>query len=229
MSTPDLPAPLIGCLYCHAEGTITEYAPRQWLGWGAEFPRLVCSRCKAVALIDSQQAGNWRIAYQRFNKRRQYFYAAQILGQAGWIEADQALDLSTKIYIQRQRVQQAQQSDLSWLKPLDVIIPNNPNAGAVYLKFAHVDLYQDGNPDDQPLDTGSFFITYTTIHLLGRDRDWSYPLTQIDNVDYSGSGWKIHLATKETKRYFACEPAADETDPQLTAAIIKAFMHPSQP
>lgn len=227
MSTVDLPAPLVGCLFCHAEGTITEFAPHRWFGFGSEFPRLVCNRCKAVALFEPQEDG-WRIAYQRFNKRRQYFYAAQLLGQADWLGADQAIELSTKVYIQRQRVQQAQQGDLSWLKPLDVSIPNAPSAGAVYLTFAHVNLHQEGNSDDQPLDTGSFFVTYTTLHLLGRDRDWSYPLNQIEAVDYSGAGWKIHLTTKETKRYFSCEPSLDETDPQLTTAIIKAFMRPSQ-
>ena len=39
--------PLQGCLYCHAEGTLTLHEGRKILGLGGDYPTVKCSRCES--------------------------------------------------------------------------------------------------------------------------------------------------------------------------------------
>lgn len=236
----ELPAPLLGCLYCHTEGTITEVAPRKILGIGRDLPALVCGHCGSVALLDEDGAtGNWRIRYTRYSRQTQYHFSAQRLGKAGWLEADDALKISTTAYIQRQRVRQAQRGDLSWLQPQMLsprplgITPSEP----IFLKFKYVTLHQEGHSEAEGtgrrggnvLDGGQFYVTDIKLHLQGRDRDWSYEFGKIRKVDFSKNGWKIDLDVKEAARYFQGSNQDDEIDPQLAAAVITALWQQSHP
>jgi hypothetical protein len=234
-SRKELAPPLLGCLYCHAEGTITELAARKLLGLGSDFPVLVCSHCQSVALFDEDaSSGHWRIRYRRYNRSKIYFFSAWRLGKAGWLEADEALKRSTTAFIQRQRVRQAQRGDLSWLAP-QVIWPPPPSfspSEQVYLIFKYATLRQEGysgregsEKNNNILDGGTFYITDARLHLMGRDRDWSYEYGKVRKVDFSDNGWKIELDVKEAPRYFQCESADDEMDPQLASAVINALWH----
>jgi hypothetical protein len=230
----DLPAPLLGCLYCHAEGTITEIEPRRLPGNSSDYPTLVCSQCHSAALFDERQAENtWRIRYRRVNRHEKYYFAALQFENTGWTYADDALETSTTIYIQRQRVHQALQGDLSWLRPVQ-LSPSPPpimTSELVYLQFKHAllcteDTPRRPGPSESPndvLDSGAFYVTDQNVHLVGRDRDWSYALARIRDVEFSKKGWKVHLDTKETKRFFQAENHAEEMDAQLATAVIKTL------
>lgn len=228
--------PLIGCLYCHAEGTITEVEPRKVFGLGHEFPSIICSNCGSTAFFDQdQQNGMWRLRYRKFNRDDLYYFAALRLGKANWLKKDEALKLSTAVYIQRQRVRQAKSGDLSWLRPERLSPPPSlmsPNE-LIYLSSRKVDLRQMGQTGNQAsqktekgvLDTGQFYVTDVKLHLLGRSRDWSYDLSQIRKADFTDKAWKVYLDTKDTVQYFQGEFDTNETDPQLTTVVINALRH----
>jgi hypothetical protein len=117
MSNTDV-APLNGCLYCHTEGTITQAESRKILGFGSGLPTLTCSSCGSVALFEAgQDADSWRIRYKKVNRAPRFYYVMIHLGNAGWLNADEALEISRNGYVQRLRIQQVQRGDLSWLRP----------------------------------------------------------------------------------------------------------------
>jgi hypothetical protein len=236
----DLPAPLLGCLYCHAEGGITRAEVRKILGIGGEFPVLICSECGSVAAFDDGKVtGVWRIRYRKYNRERKYYYSALYLGKAGWLEADTALEISTKSYIQRQRVQQAQQGDVSWLRPTRLSPPPplmNPNE-SVYMAFRYVTYYQSAQGGrvgshritGNSLDAGSFFVTDSKIHLLGQRRDWSYSLADIHSIDYTDKAWFIYLSSVGNPEYFQGDNHPDELDAQLVATVLQVLRRKRYP
>jgi hypothetical protein len=231
----DLPPPLLGCLFCHVEGGMSLNEPRKILGIGGNFPILTCSHCGSTALFDFgdiEADTRWRIRYRRFNQERHYYYAGLYLGKGGWLDADDAIDISTRAYIQRQRVRQSRQGDLYWLKPAPLSPPPplmNPHEN-VYMAFQHVTYYQ-GQPNRfsaqanaNSLDSGSFFVTDAKIHLLGHRRDWSYSLSEIESVEYNQRAWVIHLRTSSgVPEYFSGENHPSELDAQLVAAVLQSL------
>ena len=213
---------------------MTEVEPRKVFGLGHEFPSIICSNCGSTAFFDqNQENGIWRLRYRKFNRDDLYYFAALRLGKAGWLKEDDALKLSTTVYIQRQRVRQAQSGDLSWLRPERLSPPPSlmsPNE-LVYLSSPKVDFRQMGQSANEAsqktekgvLDTGKFYVTDVKLHLLGRSRDWSYHLSQIHKTDFTDKSWKIYIDTKDATQYFQAYFDANETDPQLTTAVIKAL------
>src|SRR5258708_32873396 len=96
-----VPAPLQGCLYCHTEGGMTLSESRKILGFGSGLPTLTCSHCHTTATFEAgSDADNWRIKYKTCNKAPRFYYVMIQLGNAGWLTADQALDISRIGYIQ---------------------------------------------------------------------------------------------------------------------------------
>ncbi len=217
----DLPVPLLGCLYCHAEGTITELQPRPL--FGADFPRLVCSRCRSVALFDEdRERGQWRINYQRYNRDKRYFFAALCLGGVEWLSADEAVDLSTKSYIQRERVQQAKRGQLSWLKPQASLPPSISPTEQLFLSAKQVELYDKQR--SIAVDSGALYITNAGLHLLGAAQQWAFDYNEVSATDFAESGWDIQLITNEQEYNIHCKYREDEMDPQLTIVILRTLM-----
>ena len=227
----DVPPPMLGCLFCHAEGTIIHAEGRKLFGLGEGLPTLTCSSCGSVAVLEMHNNGNeWRIRYRKYNREREFYFAALRLGKAGWLSADEALDLSTKAYIQRQRVQQAQRGDLAWLKPIH-LSPPPPIVSAnetIFLTFRYVTLRQGqggrfSQNDDNIQDSGAFYITNSHVHLLGQKRNWSYKLVDIRKVDYDDEGWLVYLKNSDTHEYFRGENHDEMPDAQLVANVVQAL------
>jgi hypothetical protein len=172
----------------------------------------------------------WRIRYRKYNHEREYYFAALRLGKAGWLNAEEALQFSIMAYVQRQRVLQSQRGDLAWLRPVELnpappIVPSNET---IFLTFRHVTLRQGqggrfSRADDNIQDSGAFYITHTSLHLLGQKRNWSYQLADIRKVDYDDEAWVVYLKHSETNEYFRGENHPDITDAQLVANIIQAL------
>lgn len=234
MSNPpphnDMPAPLLGCLFCHAEGTIIQTEGRRLFGLGDSLPTLTCNHCGSVAVLDTGENGTWRIRYRKHNREREYYFAALWLGKGGWLDADEALRLSRLAYIQRQRVQQTQRGDLSWLTPiqLDPPPPILHTDEILWLIFRYV-TYRQGQSgrfsrqDDEVIDSGAFYITDRHVHLLGQKRNWSYRLRAIRKVDFNDEAWLVYLKQTEGNEYFRGDNHPDVMDAQLVANIIQAL------
>ncbi len=221
-----MPAPLLGCLYCHAEGTITQIAARKFAGLGSDFPRLICSRCQSVAWFDEDPTtGDWRIHYRKHGRGPLYQFASVRLGTAGWLKADEALQVSTQTYIHRQRLQQAKRGDLSWLRVNQTLPPSLPSSERVYMVFESVTLYsqQPQSKVDAVVDSGAIYITGANLYLLGRDREWAYPLAQIQQTKFTDSEWQVVLGMTDIQQYFACNPQTHELDPQLAVNVLNAL------
>jgi hypothetical protein len=238
----DLPPPLRGCLYCHAEGSISRAEGRKLLGLGSDFPLLVCTECGSVASFDEgKDTGRWRIRYRKYNRERKFYFSVLYLGKAGWLGADEALDISTRSFVQRHRVRQAQQGDVAWLHPTPLSPPPplmNPHE-EVYMSFQYVIYCQASQVGRlahravaNSLDAGSFFVTGSKIHLLGHRRDWSYHLTDIQGIDYNDKSWFIYLNNINNVggvEYFQGDNHPDELDAQLVAAVLQALRGKHQP
>lgn len=231
--------PLLGCLYCHAEGSTTLSPPRKFLGLGGNYPVLTCSHCASVALLDYDpgNAQNWRIRYRRVNRAPRYYYVAVYLGRAGWLSAQKALAASTNGYVQRTRVQQTRAGDLSWLQPA-TLRPPPPLMGVnevVYLTLRAVTFQEAAPPGllvrvDQGtvLDSGKFYVTDQKLHLLGQRRDWSHRLSDIRKVEYDEKAWTIVLNTPGQPQQYRGLNAFDQFDPQLVAAVVEALWRAPQ-
>ena len=117
--------PLRGCLYCHSEGSTVLHPGRRFLGRGSKYLVLRCRTCGAVAWFDVNPATpeEWRVCYRRVSRSSVYYYAAIHLGRAGWLSAHEALAISTRSYVQRRRVEQVEDGDLSWLQPVEQYPP----------------------------------------------------------------------------------------------------------
>lgn len=227
----EIPPPLLGCLFCHAEGTVIQSEGRRLFGIGESLPTLTCNQCGSVAVLEVRDVpGHWRIRYRKYNHDREYYFSALRLGKAGWLSAVEALEISRMAFVQRQRVQQTQRGDLSWLKPV-VLNPPPPiiEAGeTIWLMFRFATFRQGSNSrvarsDDATIDSGSFYITDQHLHLLGQQRNWSYSLTDIRKVDFDDEAWLVYLKNAENSEYFRGDNHPDVMDAQLVANIIQAL------
>lgn len=226
--------PLQGCLYCHAEGTLTFTEPRKILGLGSDYPTVKCSHCDSVALLDQNPDApdQWRIRYRRVNSAPEYYYVALHLGEAGWLAAEDALAISTNGFVQRQRMRQTAAGDLRWLHaaPLNPPLPSMHPAEAVYLTLKGVTLREAAPPGllvrpDQGtlLDSGKCYITDQQLHLLGQRRDWSHLLHDIQEITYDAQGWTVRLESADTPLHYRGINALDQLDAQLIAEIIQTL------
>lgn len=228
----DLPAPLLGCLYCHSEGTIIQSENRRLFGIGEAMPNITCNVCGSVAVLEHNEVKDWRIRYKKTNRDREYFFSSIYLGRAGWMDANTALEISTMSFVQRQRVQQSRRGDLSWLKPitLDPPPPLIDPTEIIYLQFRYV-TYQQGQrgrfsrADDAIVDSGSFYITDDYLHLLGTKRSWNTKLTDIRKVDFDDEAWYVYLKNNELNEYYRGDNPEEPTimDAQLVASVIQAL------
>lgn len=223
------PAPLLGCLICHEEGLLSLSEGRKILGMGGDYELLTCGNCGAVALWDG--GDNWRIRYRKIPTQAPYSYAAHQFGRAGWLRSDDALDMSTEVYVHRQRVAQARQGELGWLKP-NRLNPPPPLMSAdevVFLSLKPV-IYCETNlggflsrsRDGTVLDTGTLCITDSKIHLLGR-RDRSHRLTEIRGLEQEGENWYIHVDMEENPHHYRGGHGEGFMDAELVIAIIEAL------
>lgn len=229
-----LPAPLQGCLYCHAEGTVSLVEGRKILGFGSGLPSLTCRRCGSVALFEAEPGSDrWRIRYKKVNRAPQYYYVMVFLGSAGWLEADEALEISRNGYVQRRRVEQATHGDLSWLSPAPLNPPPplmSPDEN-VYLTIDPVAFQQvqagatpsfRGQSDGSVLDSGCFYLSDRKVHLLGHRRDWSHKLSDIHDVQHTDSHWRIYVGT--TGQYYQGANHPSQIDAQLFIAVVRALI-----
>jgi hypothetical protein len=226
--------PLEGCLYCHSSQTTTVEPGRKVLGLGGQYPVLRCSQCGALAWLDydPHQNDTWRICYRRVNRAVRYYYVALHLGKAGWLSAQEALDISTDGYVQRVRVQQAQQGQLDWLQPAPLQPPPPLMAISeiVYLSLRGVALFNAvpvgvlARPNEKDLlDTGMFYVTDQKLHLLGQRRDWSHRLNEMVRVQYDDKSWTIILNAPNQLQQYRGIITAGQFDPQLVSAVINTL------
>jgi len=230
---PSIP-PLAGCLYCHSEGTTLLAAPRQFWRLGTSFPLVRCTQCQSIAQLDYDPENPewWRIRYRQVNRDPRFYYVMHNLGGVGWLDAPAALEISRRGFVQRQRVQQTQRGDLAWLHPapLDPPLPLMTPDELVYLTLSGV-TFQQAPPtgflvraDQGPvLDSGKFFVTGHNLHLLGQRRDWSHPLTHIEDVFYDARSWRVLVSSGDELLQYRGTNIANQWDAQLVAAIISAL------
>ncbi len=230
----DLIPPLQGCLYCHAEGTTELSEPRKLLGFGNNYPLLKCRRCASTALLDYTPAdpSSWRIRYKHINTGPRYYYVALHLGRAGWLSAEDALEVSINGFVQRRRVQQARSGDLEWLRPspLRPPPPLMPPGEAVYLTLRGVTLQEASSSgflsrseNIAVLDSGKFYVTEEQLYLLGQRRDWAHALANIVQVDYNEQGWTLTFRTTDRLLQYRGMNIPDQFDAQLVATIIETL------
>jgi hypothetical protein len=230
-SEPYTPPPLLGCLYCHTEGSTHLQPPRKLLGLGGDLPTLVCSHCHTVALFEAGPPENpqaWRIRYKKLNRAPRYFYMAIQFGTR-WHTAEEAMQISRRGYVQRWRVRQAHSGDLSFLQPtrLSPPPPLMSYDEAVYLTFNGVTLKQSSSSspsatDGTILDVGTFYLTDQKVHLLGHRRDWSHKLSDIQSVAYDEQHWRIYVGGNH--QHYQGQNQPDQLDAQLFAAIVEALL-----
>ncbi|MBN2305670.1 MAG: hypothetical protein JXQ72_14400 [Anaerolineae bacterium] len=195
---------------------------------------LTCTQCGTVAWLDVSVSNpdQWHIRYRRVNRDSSYYYVAVHFGRGDWLSAQQALEISTNGYAQRQRVIQVQASNLTWLHPSPLRPPPplmKPDE-KVYLSLKGVTL-QDAPPPgfwvraDQGdvQDSGKFYVTDQRLHLLGQRRDWSHGLDKIARVGYDRQSWTIVLQTSDQVQQYRGLNAQDQLDAQLVAMIVEAL------
>lgn len=229
-------APLQGCLVCHMEGTTELSTGRRLLSFGQHYPRLQCSYCGSVALLDISGDGleEWRIRYTRINRAERYFYAAAHLGQARWLSAKDALAISTDAFVQRRRVQQVKAGDLTWLQ-LPSLRPPPPCVSPgeqVFLVLKAVTYHETVPPglfsakQGAVLDSGKLYVTGQNLHLLGQRRDWTYRLNVIQRISYDADAWAVHLNTPDAPpQHLRGMNVTGQMDSQLVAAVIEILWY----
>jgi hypothetical protein len=225
----EIPAPLQGCLYCHTEGSITLAEGRKILGFGSGLPTLTCSSCGSVALFEAGPDPNsWRIRYKSVNKAPRFYYVMLYLGKAGWLTAEQALEASRNGYVQRQRIQQAQRGDFSWLHPapLNPPPPLMSHDENVYVTVNPVTFQQAMRAgsvlapgEENVLDSGRFYLTDKKLHLLGHRRDWSHKLTDVQRIEHNDEYWRVYVG--ESEQHYQGANLPDQIDAQLFTTIVK--------
>lgn len=225
----EVPAPLQGCLYCHAEGSVSFSEGRKLFGFGSGLPTLTCSQCGSVALFEAGvNVETWRIRYKSYNKAPQYYYVMLYLGKTGWLNAEQALDASRSGYVQRQRMQQVQNGDLSFLHPGPLFPPPplmSPDEN-VYVTINPATFQQAMRAgsmlspgEENVLDSGRFYVTDRKVHLLGHRRDWSHKLTEIQRIEYNEQYWRLYVGDSE--QHYQGLNSPNQMDAQLFTTIIK--------
>jgi hypothetical protein len=224
---PEQPAPLLGCLYCHAENATELVEGRKILGFGAGLPSLTCKNCGSVALFEHEPgAQRWRIRYKKVNRMPRYYYVMLHLGAGGWLRDDDALEISRVGFIQRLRVGQASRGELEWLHPAPLSPPPplmSPDEN-VYLAVDPVSLMQNtqNRADATTLDAGAFYVTDKKVHLLGHRRDWSHRFSDIHDVKHTDANWQVHVGAAGQFYQGANHPG--QIDAQLFTAVICALM-----
>jgi hypothetical protein len=219
--------PVQGCLYCHAEGTITYAEPRKIFGLGSSTPTITCSKCNSIALLDlTDDSVEWKIRYKKTNDAPQYYYARVNFGRSEWIDDTDALLISRRAYVQKHRMEQIERGDFDWLAPapLDPPPPLMSPFEVVYLRLEGVSLQQSGasnGNDETVLDRGQALITDRRLHLLGDRRDWTHRLSEIQVIDYDTKVWKLYIGSN--KQFYQGENSAESMDAQLVTAIIRAL------
>lgn len=203
---------------------------RKLPGLPAGSPILTCEACGAVAAFDyrERRPEEWQIRYRRIPP--EYPFAALRLGRAGWLDADSALDISTEIFVQRQRLQQVGAGDLAWLKP-SRLTPPPPLMTAdetVYLCLKPASYCESAGrrfsllgSNEILLDSGTLYVTDSKIHLLGQRRDRSQRLSEIRELSYSGDIWTLHIAAPHFYKGYG---QANGPDAELIVAIIQALI-----
>ncbi len=230
IETPaETPAPLMGCLYCHTEGTITLTEGRKILGFGSGLPTITCSSCGSAALFEpGENSGSWRIRYKNVNKAPRFYYVMIYLGKAGWLTAEEALAASRNGYVQRQRIQQVQRGDFSWLRPapLDPPPPLMSPDEIVYLSANPVTFQQAMRAgsvlspgEENVLDSGRFYVTDRKLHMLGHRRDWSHKFSDIQRIEHNEQYWRIYVG--ESEQHYQGVNTPGQVDAQLFTAVVK--------
>lgn len=229
-----LPPPLLGCLICHTENSLTLLPSRRILGFGTEFPLLTCSNCGAVAVLDWNQARTeeWRIRYRKVPHAFPYVYAHLRFARVGWLGADEALDVSTEVFIQRQRLQQVKHGDLAWLKP-SRLSPPPPLMSAdeiVYLALKPASYCETGgralffrSRSEVILDSGIFYVTNLKVHLLGQRRDRSHRLSEVQRVEYKEDQWFVHVGVGGRPHYYQGFGQVGGLDAELIVAVVEVL------
>lgn len=218
--------PVQGCLFCHTEGAVSVARSR-----ADSFPVLKCSHCGAVAELDADpdRPANWRIRYRKVNAAKRYYYVARQFGGGNWLDRDDALQVSTNGYVQRQRVRQTREGDLSWLVPvtLDPLPPFIVRGETILLELRAVTLtrlaprtwiFRAGQ--DELLDSGKLYVTDRKLHLLGQRRDWSVNWVDVLETGYEADAWHLRVAGDDQPRILSAQRVSNEIDPQLIAAIF---------
>lgn len=225
----EIPAPLQGCLYCHTEGSITLSEGRKILGFGSGLPTLTCNSCGSVALFEAgPDPDSWRIRYKSVNKAPRFYYVMLYLGKAGWLTAEQALEASRNGYVQRQRIQQAQRGDFSWLHPAPLnppppLMSHDENVYATVNPVTFQQAMRAGSVlaqgEENVLDSGRFYLTDKKLHLLGHRRDWSHKLTDVQRIEHNDEYWRVYVG--ESEQHYQGTNLPDQIDAQLFTTIIK--------
>jgi ribosomal protein S27AE len=223
-ATPaDLPAPMQGCLYCGAEGSVVASEGNQ---------KLTCGTCGAIARFEpGTDADHWRINYQKYSHAPRFYYVMVHLGRAGWLDADAALNVAEQGFIYRHRLQQAQRGELGWLKPtkMETPPPLMSPAETVYIHLTsaaifHAQranglaaLFNRNNGIQQ--DSGQIYITDLKIHLIGKTRDWSHKLSDIQRIDHNEKHWRLYVG--DGTQFYQGENVPGQIDAQLFATVVK--------
>lgn len=228
----DVAAPLLGCLYCHREGTTTLSEGRRLFRLGPPVQVLTCSACGSVAHFEpGPDSSDWRIRYRRTNQDDAYYYMLVYLGSGRWLNAADALRISRRGYVQRQRMAQAAKGDLSWLSPtvLDPPPPLMSPDETVYLTCNPATFQQAtrggvllARDEENVLDSGILYVTDHKIHLLGRRRDWSHRLEDIREVEHNTRYWRVHVGS--TQQHYQGINHADQIDAQLFTTVLDVLI-----
>lgn len=225
--------PLQGCLICHREGTMKFAEGRKVLGLGSGLPSVSCAHCGAMAQLELGENGNagaWRIRYKKISDAPVYYYVRVYFGQSRWYGAEEALEISTRGFVQRHRLDQVQRGDLSWLQPTPLVPPPPLMAPSerVYLSVNEASLQipaQGGGllatTEATVLDTGAFYVTNSRVHLIGQKRDWANRLNEIRDIEHDEHRWRIFVGAN--RQCFAGDNAPQSLDAQLFAAVVKVL------
>jgi hypothetical protein len=228
------PPPLQGCLYCHAEQSTFVVEGRRLFGMGNNYPVIRCDHCGSTALFDDggDEPEKWRINYRRVNKGDAYFYVSIRLGKAGWLSARDALRISQDGYVQRKRVQQAHEGDLSWLQPAPINppLPFMEEDESMFLALRAVSYQEASLPGllfrlgpQTVLDSGKFYVTDRRLHLMGQRKAWSHSLAEVRRVAFNRRGWLVDIASAGQAHQYQGANLSDQFDSQLVAAVIRSL------
>jgi hypothetical protein len=139
------------------------------------------------------------------------------------------MDLSLQCYYQRQRLHQCEAGDLSWLAATRLSPPPplmSPDE-IVFLTLKPA-TYRERVPTRlRPqrhliLDSGTFYVTNTKVHLLGQRRDRSHRLSEVAEVSFHANTWQIHLT--DQPHFYQGEGQVGVMDAELISAILKAML-----
>lgn len=231
MDEKPLPPPLEGCLVCHTEGSVALEEGRSLPIVGTLMPTLNCDSCGSVAKFrwDGESVSRWAIRYQKILSEFPYTGANRRLLGKGWLSADDAISISSEIYIHRQRLQQIADHDLSWIKPsrLNPPPPLMTPDELIYLSLKPASYCETGNrrmafmsDDGVVLDTGILYVTDSKIHLLGQRRDRSQRLSEITDLEFRDDQWFIHVDMDDQRHHYRGLGQGGILDAQIIVAII---------